>query len=63
MRRTAARDPVMKYALFVVALVFLLGVTLYAKDDPAPARLTVQFVPVEKDVKLEVVDWAALVGR
>jgi pimeloyl-ACP methyl ester carboxylesterase len=47
----------MKYALFVVALVFLLGVTLYAKDDPAPARLTVQFVPVEKDVKLEVVDW------
>ena len=47
----------MKHAILIASLVSLLGAALYAKDDAAPAKFSVQFVTVEKDVKLEVVDW------
>jgi len=50
----SGRDPVIEIrALFVVALVFLLGVTLYAKDDPASGQTHRPVRAREKDVKLE----------
>ncbi len=46
-----------KHSISIASLAFLLGTAVYAKDAAAPAKFTVQFVTVEKDVKLEVVDW------
>ena len=47
----------MNRLILLASLVSLLGATVSAKEDTTPARFTVQFVTVEKDVKLEVVDW------
>ena len=47
----------MKHAILIAALIALLGASLCAKDDAAPPKFTVQYVTVENDVKLEVVDW------
>ena len=46
-----------KHAILIVSLALLLGTEVYAKDEAAPAKFTVQFVTVEQDVRLEVVDW------
>jgi pimeloyl-ACP methyl ester carboxylesterase len=47
----------MKHIRLIASLISLVGATLHAKDEAAAARFTVQFVTVEQDVKLEVVDW------
>ena len=47
----------MKSALLTASLVSALGTTLFAADLPPPARFTTQFVTVDKDVRVEVVDW------
>jgi len=47
----------MKYALLIASLVPAVGAALYAKDASSAPNSTVQFVTVEKDVRLEVIDW------
>lgn len=51
--------------LWIIALIPLAGISLYAQQDaskkppekPDTSPHTVQFIPVEKNVKLEVLDW------
>jgi len=47
----------MKHALLIASLVSVLGAALYADDAATPAKSAVLFVTVEKDVRLEVIDW------
>lgn len=47
----------MNRMLWTVSLAAVLGAGLHAQDKAGPPKHTVQFVNVEKDVNLEVVDW------
>ena len=47
----------MKSCLLIFLVGSISGATLFAKEDVPVAKYTIQFVKVERDVKLEVVDW------
>jgi pimeloyl-ACP methyl ester carboxylesterase len=46
-----------KIALWIIALTTLSGFALYGQQTPDTSAHKVQFVTVDKDVKLEVLDW------